>query len=183
MEGVRIRWQSPDPRPWAGSDFARYFGGVLPRLDDLTWLVDEQAFAPPDDLGDAEWEAFEGKRRWVAQQGESSATGCLDPNYVAGPGFVPDYADWCNDDWNWLYGFDRPPADWRRWLRRRAVGTTRERAAHLAATVAVCFFAVDRADWEFFARDPDLVAAAAAGVHGVAGLVAAPAVLADSAGL
>jgi hypothetical protein len=47
---------------------------------------------------------------------------------------------------------------------------------------AVCFFAIAYAYWEFFARDPDLVVAA--GEAAVArGLLAEPAVLAESPGL
>jgi hypothetical protein len=183
MQGIRIWWRSSDPRPWAGSDFSRFFGGVLPRLRELTWLVDEQSFTLPDELSEAAWAAFDGRRRWIAVRGDWRTTLTMDPNFVTGPGFVPDYADWCNDDWNWMYGFDRPPADWIEWLQGRMLVSVGERAAHLERTVAVCFFAVDFSYWEFFAHDADLVVAAAVGAQGVAGLVVEPATLSESAGL
>jgi hypothetical protein len=183
MQGIRIGWRSSDPRPWDGSDFSCFFGGVLPRLRELTWLVDEQAFTPPDELSEAAWAAFDRRRRRIAVRGNGRTTLTIDPNFVTGPGFVRDYADWCNDDWNWLYGFDRPPTDWIEWLQGRMLVSVGERAAHLERTVAVCFFAVDFSYWEFFAHDSDLVVAAAVAAGGVPGLVVEPATLSRSAGL
>jgi hypothetical protein len=185
MTGVRIRWPAGQDRSHSGSDFAVFFGTVLPHLRGLTWLVDTGSFRPPVDLPDDALAAFESRLRWVAAEGDGPLTGCVDPHYFAGPGFVPDYAAWADDDWNWMYGFDRQPADWRVWLRTaHQIGPRwqAERAAFLAATTAVCFFAVDYVCWEFFARDAGLVRATAeAAVAG--GLLVEPAVLAESVGL
>lgn len=111
MAGVRIRIGNT-PRP-PESYFAAFFGPVLPRLRGLAWLVDDQAVRPPDELPDAEWEAFAARQRWVAAEGDGPWTGNVDPHYACGPAFVPDYARWVNDDWCHLYGFDLPPSDWR----------------------------------------------------------------------
>jgi hypothetical protein len=185
MTGVRVRWPGGRDRPHRGSDFAAFFAPVLPRLRGLWWLADDQALRPPHDLPDAAWEALAARRRWVAAEGDDPLGGCVDPHHAADPGFVPDYAAWVNDDWCSLYGFDRPLADWRGWLRagRRTGPRWRaERAAFLAATTAVCFFAVDSAYWEFFARDAGLVRAVSeAALAG--GLVAELAALVESAGL
>ena len=181
MHGVRVRWRSPDPRPWRGSDFARYFGSVLPRLRDLTWLVDAEAFRPPYDLADTESAAFDARRQWV--ECESRSIDYFPPHFACGPGFAPDFADWCNDDWNCLYGFDHPLADWRKWLRGRNEGSNSEKAAYLARTATVCFFAVDGAYWEFFAHDIGQVAEVADAAGVVAGMLVESVALADSVGL
>lgn len=84
-----------------------------------------------------------------------------------------------------MYGFDRSPPDWRGWLwagRRTGLHWQAERASFLAATTSVCFFAVDYAYWEFFARDPDLVVVAGKAAA-ARGLLVEPAVLAESPGL
>ncbi|MGL6097390.1 MAG: hypothetical protein ACRC7O_16515 [Fimbriiglobus sp.] len=157
MTGVRLRIRNT-PRP-PESYFAAFFAPVLPHLGHLTWLLDIQAFRIPLDLPNAELEAFENRQQWVAAEG-GPHTGSLGEHYVADPGFVADYAAWVSDDWNSLYGFDRPPADWRGWLRaghKTGPQWQTERAADLASGTAVCFFAVDYVFWEFFARDARLV--------------------------
>lgn len=183
MTGVRIR--RPSGRSGVESDFAAFFAPVLPQLRGLVWLVDDQAFRLPDERPDAEYAAFDARRRWVAAEGDDPLGGCVDPHFAAGPGFVPDYAGWCTDDWARLYGFDRPPPDWRDWLRAgRKTGANwqAERAAFLAKTTAVCFFAVDFCYWEFFAHDAVLVEDATAAA-GTGGLWTEPTSLAESAGL
>ena len=186
MTGVRIQWAEGRVRPRQGSDFAAFFAPLLPRLRGLTWLVDADAFCPPLGLlTDDELAAFEDRLQWVAAEGDGWHTGCVAPHYVADPEFVADYAAWVHNDWNWLYGFDQPPADWRGWLRaghRTGPAWQAERAAFLASTTAVCFFSVDHAYWEFFARDAGLVMAAASAAA-AGGLMAEPVALAESMGL
>jgi hypothetical protein len=164
------------------SEFALFFGRILPALDHLAWLADENAFRFPPDWG-GEYDEVDRRRTWVAQSGDGRSTLTVDPNWILGPGFVSAYARHANDDWNSLYGFTSAPDDWRSWMRRRFDGEPAERAAFLAATVEVCFFSVDGAYWEFFARDARLVERVRQGLDGCGGLRLEGARLADSAGV
>ena len=137
------------------------------------------------DLPENELAAFEARQQWVAAEGDGPLLGSVDPHYVTDPGFVPAYAAWADDDRNYMYGFDRPPAHWRGWLRaghKAGPQWQAERSAFLAAKTAACFFAVDDAYWEFLTRDPDLSAAAREAAT-TTGLLVEPAALAESVGL
>ena len=165
-----------------GSEFALYFGCVLPDLEHLVWLADEDSFRFPLDWDD-EYEEANRRRAWIAQEGNGRSTVTIDPNWILEPGFVAAYARYVSDDWNSLYGFASAPDDWRGWRRRRFVGEAGERAAFLAATVEVCFFGVDFAYWEFFARDGRFVERVHQGLRGLEGLRLERARLARSVGL
>jgi hypothetical protein len=166
-----------------GSDFALYFGGILPALGGLVWLADERAFQFPLDWEDEPYREVARRRTWIAQQGDGHTTLTVDPNWILGPGFVADYARYVNDDWNTLYGFATAPDDWRAWMRRRFEGEAEERAAFLASTLELAFFSVDGAYWEFHATDGRLVERARRDLRGLAGLRLESARLDESIGI
>jgi hypothetical protein len=183
----------PAPRLSAhqGSEFSFYFGGILPRLSWLVWFADEDAFQFPlewlfnEDAGGSDpFRDVEQRRTWIAQQGDRAGTRTvIDPNWILQPGFVQDYARFVSDDWNSLYGFGEPPANWRTWMKGRGRGELAARARFLEATIEVCFFSIDGAYWEVFARDRDLVEQVRQELGGVAGLRLEQAALETSAGV
>lgn len=181
MTGVAIRGSQVH----RGSTFSTIFAPVLPQIRHLWWVVDEHAFHLPDDLPDSEVAAFSARMQWVAAEGDDPRGYCVDTNYICDKGFVPDYAAWVNHDWYCLHGFVQPLTDWRGWLRaghKTGSNWKAERAEYLENTTEVYFFGLDTNYWEFFAHDASLVQLISEAAQ-ADGLVAKPALLAESVGL
>jgi hypothetical protein len=88
----------------------------------------------------------------VKQKGE-------DPYFFTKPGFLAKYGKFIIDDWLEVIGFKTPPADIDGYCREfNSITACRKANDFLDATAAICFFCIDGASWEIFARDESLLA-------------------------
>ncbi|HVM60870.1 MAG TPA: hypothetical protein VMV72_08385 [Verrucomicrobiae bacterium] len=121
--------------------FAAFFRPILSQLAAYHWVYDELPFRG----GGGEDESFEHLIETVCSEG-----------YIPPATLLPKFAHYVIEDWADLYGFQKSPdvAATRRHLRESPTDYE-----WLSRTVDICFFNVDGAWWEVYARDEALLAA------------------------
>jgi hypothetical protein len=118
--------------------FEVFFQPILPKLAAFHWFC-EPVF--PFDRG-------EGSEDETFAQIDDSALWPIPPGTL-----LPRFAHFVTNDWADLYGFLQPPDEEVRARLGRGVLDPRR----LSAVVDVCFFNVDGAYWEIYARDDQML--------------------------
>jgi hypothetical protein len=142
MRGLRItpRWQSAIPAELRS--FTAFLQPILPQLAAFHWIYDDLL---PFRGGGGKDESFEKLIETVCTEG-----------YIPPNTLLPRYAHYVIDDWAGLYGFQKYPdvAAMRNHLRHSPTDYE-----WLNRVVDICFFNVDGAWWEIYAREASLLEA------------------------
>ena len=138
MKGLRIHDSSPAGGicPYAGSSFAYFFAPILPRLSALHWLYQSWPFDTCD----------------RADNRDAGARFPDNNGYVAPDTLLPRLAEFVNDDWSSLFGFDSAPD-------AEVVFAHLEPRDYefMERHIPHCFFSIDGAYWDFYSHDEALL--------------------------
>lgn len=141
MRGLEIR---PIKHTWAliappgARQFEVFFQPILPKLAVFHWYCEPVfPFARGAESEDEEFAQIDESALWPIPPGT----------------LLPRFAHFMENDWVDLYGFLQPPAE--EIQRRLEGGVVNTRL--LSGIVDICFFNVDNAYWEIYARDDQML--------------------------
>ncbi len=138
MKGIRVFEAVLDSLPKNNSTFAIFFEPIFPTLKKYHWLYLEQPFSYDEDkTGDC------GR----AIQGIPANDGYIAPNTL-----LPKYSRFVCGNWNNLFGFESmpdAPLMFSRLMTRDGV--------FFEKAIDLCFFNVDAAYWDFYAKEEELL--------------------------
>lgn len=153
MNGIRITGQPL---------FAEIFQPILGELNGLTWLTGVGAFRLPlswadDSVYDEATDSFvsgpaaelDRDVHLITDERGVTQFGCY-----ARADVFPKYAGIVEEDWNAIFGMDRPIQNPLAWWDGYYDATSR--AAYLNGFY-VCFLSIDGGCWEFYTREPRLL--------------------------
>src|SRR6185369_14927806 len=150
MHGLHIkpRWQPAIPAE--RRSFTAFFNPIFPQLAAFHWIY-------PDTI------PFLGADNVFERLVDSSCS----EGYIPPDTLLPKFAHFIEEDWMELCGFRQPPdvVAARRHLRESPTDY-----AWLSSVADICFFNVDGAWWEIYARDESLLEAVRrhlAGLHDI----------------
>lgn len=152
MLGLKIQQASRIKAP-----FGFCFRSTLPLLNSYYWIVQQDSFQQlPRKLIDASVydESIDRYVEGPLCRFDDLRLDAVHDYVYFGPGLLPEFSPGITEDWNELYGFVEPLSNFQDWVEKRFGDN---RAKLVEDTAAVCFFNIDAAYWEIYAKDSNMI--------------------------
>ncbi len=143
------------------SDFSRYFSSIKSYLSSYYWIIESDGltYRFPKEWYDDEWYDEETDETRSTKLDEFNSDILVNhSNYVlTKPCFIPKYCDYFLDDWCDIIGFEKIPEHdfWK--IYCSYISDRQKLNAFLNDTCDICFFNIDAAYWEIFAKNQELL--------------------------
>ncbi len=148
------------------SDFYFFFSSIFEKTTEFHWLLDGGygiVFDLPNEWFTNAWYDEKTDMHRSAKLDEFESHILIDrrdekSSILTTPDFLKKYGKFILDDWWDIIGFCTPPRDIDNYLNElNKIQDPPEKALFLDKTADICFFNVDAAYWEIFAKDESIL--------------------------